>query len=139
VQKTKTLAKGRFVLYPLNPTGLLCFMSILANHIQPKEVAELAGRLAAAPLLDVLRWAADRFGDQAAVGTSFQGAGLVMLHHAFLGGLRLPVFTLDTGLLFPETVELKTRLGHSAAAGDRAARRSALGAQARPLLLNPQG
>jgi phosphoadenosine phosphosulfate reductase len=85
-------------------------MSILANHIQPEEVADLAGRLANAPLLDVLRWAVGRFGDQAAVGTSFQGAGLVMLHHAFLGGLRLPVFTLDTGLLFPETLELKARL-----------------------------
>ena len=59
---------------------------------------------------EVLRWAWETFGERAAVGTSFQGAGLVMLHLAKEAGLRFPVFTLDTGLLFPETVELKRRL-----------------------------
>ncbi len=66
--------------------------------------------LSRAPLADVLRWASDTFGDRAAIGTSFQGAGLVMIHHAVQAGLRLPVFTLDTGLLFPETLELSSRL-----------------------------
>jgi phosphoadenosine phosphosulfate reductase len=33
-----------------------------------------------------------------------------MLHLAIRGGLRFPVFTLDTGLLFPETLALKRRL-----------------------------
>jgi len=61
-------------------------------------------------LTDILRWAWDRFGKRAAIGTSFQGAGLVMIHHAVEAGLPLPVFTLDTGLLFPETLELKRRL-----------------------------
>ena len=45
-----------------------------------------------------------------AFGTSFQGAGLVMLHLAKQAGLFFPVFTLDTGLLFPETIELQKRL-----------------------------
>ena len=85
-------------------------MSILANNIQAEEVAEISARFQTAPLLEVLQWAHDRFDDQAAVGTSFQGAGLVLLHHAFSAGLQLPVFTLDTGLLFPETLELKARL-----------------------------
>ena len=85
-------------------------MSNLANAIQPEEVEEISSQLQNAPLLDVLRWASERFGEQAAVGTSFQGAGLVLLHHAFSAGLRLPVFTLDTGLLFPETLALKARL-----------------------------
>ena len=57
-----------------------------------------------------LAWVWQRFGARAAIGTSFQGAGLVMIHIAQKNGLKFPVFTLDTGLLFPETVELKKRL-----------------------------
>jgi phosphoadenosine phosphosulfate reductase len=58
----------------------------------------------------VLTWAWERFGTRAAIGTSFQGAGLVMMHLAKQAGTSFPVFTLDTGLLFPQTLELKKRL-----------------------------
>jgi phosphoadenosine phosphosulfate reductase len=58
----------------------------------------------------ILRWAWERFGTRAAIGTSFQGAGLVMMHLAKLNHFEFPVFTLDTGLLFPETLALKKRL-----------------------------
>ncbi len=57
-----------------------------------------------------LRWAWEAFGDKAVFGTSFQGAGLVAIHLGRQAGLGFPVFTLDTGLLFPETVALKSRL-----------------------------
>ena len=59
---------------------------------------------------DILKWAWEKFGVKAAIGTSFQGAGLVMMHLAKMNQIPLPVFTLDTGLLFPETLELKKRL-----------------------------
>jgi phosphoadenosine phosphosulfate reductase len=59
---------------------------------------------------EILGWAWDRFGPRASIGTSFQGAGLVMIHCARQRGFDFPVFTLDTGLLFPETQELKARL-----------------------------
>jgi phosphoadenosine phosphosulfate reductase len=75
-----------------------------------KEVRALNERFAEAPTEEVLSWAWERFGARAAIGTSFQGAGLAMMHLAMKAGLRFPVFTLDTGLLFPETVELKRRL-----------------------------
>jgi phosphoadenosine phosphosulfate reductase len=58
----------------------------------------------------VLAWAWERFGKRAAIGTSFQGAGLVMIDLAKRNGIEFPVFTLDTGLLFKETLELKQRL-----------------------------
>ena len=74
------------------------------------EIAPLDARFSHAPAEDILVWAWDRFGQRAAIGTSFQGAGLVMMHLAKERGLQFPVFTLDTGLLFPETVELKKRL-----------------------------
>lgn len=85
-------------------------MSLASSDITPAEVSELADRFETAPLVDILRWAWERFGERAAIGTSFQGAGLVMIHHAVQAGLKLPVFTLDTQLLFPETIELKARL-----------------------------
>lgn len=58
----------------------------------------------------ILSWAWDRFGPKASIGTSFQGAGLVMIHLARQNRLNFPVFTLDTGLLFSETRDLKRRL-----------------------------
>jgi phosphoadenosine phosphosulfate reductase len=74
------------------------------------DVASLNARFDREPTPAILQWAWDRFGARGAIGTSFQGAGLVMMHLAKSQGLPFPVFTLDTGLLFPETVKLKTRL-----------------------------
>ena len=74
------------------------------------ELIPLARRLNEAPTEEILGWAWERFGKRAAIGTSFQGAGLVMIDIARKHGLEFPVFTLDTGLLFAETIELKKRL-----------------------------
>ena len=54
----------------------------------------------------ILQWAADRFGEAAAVVTSLQPTGIVTLHMMHTLGIRLPVLTLDTGHLFPETYTL---------------------------------
>jgi len=78
--------------------------------IPSREAKELNARFDQAPTEDVLRWAWERFGKRAAIGTSFQGAGLVMIDIAKRAGLDFPIFTLDTGLLFKETLELKERL-----------------------------
>ena len=74
------------------------------------EIAPLNARFDQAPTEEVLAWAWERLGKRAAIGTSFQGAGLVMMHLAKEHRLPFPVFTLDTGYLFPETLELKKRL-----------------------------
>lgn len=76
----------------------------------PTEVAVLDARFNTASTPEILTWAWERFGPLATVGTSFQGAGLVMMHLAKTAGIRFPVFTLDTGLLFPETLAVKQRL-----------------------------
>ena len=85
-------------------------MTLQANEISPDEVRELSAQFESASLTELLRWAWERFGARAAIGTSFQGAGLVMIHHAVQAGLPFPVFTLDTQLLFQETYELQGRL-----------------------------
>jgi phosphoadenosine phosphosulfate reductase len=85
-------------------------MSLQLTEISAEEVKQLAAEYETAPLLNILGWLWKRFGMRAGIGTSFQGAGLVMIDHALRAGLKFPVFTLDTGLLFPETYELKSRL-----------------------------
>lgn len=90
------------------------------QHISPGQCAEamlsaeeardLNRQFEGQPAEGILEWAWKRFGTQAAIGTSFQGAGLVIMHLAREGGWRFPVFTLDTGLWFAETIELKKRL-----------------------------
>lgn len=47
-----------------------------------------------------------RFGDRAAIGTSGQLTGVVMIDLAVRAGIKPRVFTIDTGRLFPETYEL---------------------------------
>lgn len=74
------------------------------------QVKEASQRLESATTQEILRWAWETFGPRAAIGTSFQGAGLVMIHIARQNRFDFPVFTLDTGLLFPETLALKERL-----------------------------
>lgn len=78
--------------------------------LTPDEVNSLNERFQQQPTEEILKWAWKKFGTRAAIGTSFQGAGLVMMDLARKNGLAFPVFTLDTGLLWPETLQLKARL-----------------------------
>lgn len=80
------------------------------QHFDFEEIRRKSAEFESAPLREILGWCWREFGEKAAVGTSFQGAGLVMLHTAYENGFRFPVFTLDTGLLFPETLELKAKI-----------------------------
>jgi len=74
------------------------------------DVTALSMNLEHQSLEEVLSWCWEMFGDRAAIGTSFQGSGLVIVDHARKAGLDFPIFTIDTGLLFPETHALKKRL-----------------------------
>lgn len=85
-------------------------MSFSLEPNSADEIHALAEEFESAPLERVLEWAWNRFGGKAAIGTSFQGAGLVIIHTARTNGWNFPIFTLDTGLLFPETLDLKKKL-----------------------------
>ncbi|MDB6039485.1 MAG: hypothetical protein JWM99_3326 [Verrucomicrobiales bacterium] len=76
----------------------------------PDQVQALNSRLGIQSTEEILAWAWETFGEKAGIGTSFQGAGLVMMHIARNRGFKFPIFTLNTGLLFPETLALKSRL-----------------------------
>jgi phosphoadenosine phosphosulfate reductase len=81
-----------------------------SGKLTARDVTALEAQFSGLETQDILAWAWNRFGARAAIGTSFQGSGLVMMHLAKMAGLVFPVFTLDTGLLFPETLELHKRL-----------------------------
>lgn len=85
-------------------------MTLQLSEISPDEVHDLASQFETATTDEILHWCWNRFGARAAIGTSFQGAGLVMIDQAIQNGLRFPIFTLDTQFLFQETLELKKRL-----------------------------
>ena len=82
----------------------------MSSKFDPELIRRKAEEFESASLRDILAWAWQEFGERAAIGTSFQGAGLVAIHTAYTHGFRFPVFTIDTGLLFPETLELKAKI-----------------------------
>ena len=55
---------------------------------------------------DTLAWAADRFAGRITLATSFGVEDCVLISMAAERKLKLEYFTLDTGVLFPETYEL---------------------------------
>jgi len=78
--------------------------------LNPDRIPDLDARLSTLAPVDRLRWAYETFGARAGIGTSFQPAGIVILHLAKTAGIPLQAFTLNTGLLFPETLEFKAKL-----------------------------
>lgn len=57
-----------------------------ANLLTVDEVHSLAAQFEYASPEEILGWAWEQFGERAAIGTSFQGAGLVTIHHAVRAG-----------------------------------------------------
>lgn len=80
------------------------------EKFNPDVIHRRAEEFETSELEEILEWAWETYGDRAAIGTSFQGAGLVVIDTALRNGFRFPVFTIDTGLLFPETLQLKSDL-----------------------------
>lgn len=71
------------------------------------ELERLNRRFRGRPPEELLRWAAEQFGERAALTCSFGGgAGMVLLDLVARHRLPIAVIFLDTGLLFPETYAL---------------------------------
>jgi phosphoadenylyl-sulfate reductase (thioredoxin) len=74
------------------------------------ELREAAARLEDAPPEEILRWAEARFAPRLGFATGFGVEGCVLVDVIGRAGLAVDVFTLDTGVLFPETYGLWGRL-----------------------------
>ncbi len=85
-------------------------MSTSLIHTQLDDVEAAVGSLQGRAPEDILIYAADRYFPRIGFSTGFGPEGCVLLD--LIGQLELPirVFTLDTGLLFPETYDLWRRL-----------------------------
>jgi phosphoadenosine phosphosulfate reductase len=87
--------------------------SCLSSNAIRTETADLddaAWRLEGQPPERILAVAAARFSPRIAFATGFGAEGCVLLDMIGRHRLAIDVFTLDTGLLFPETYELWRRL-----------------------------
>jgi len=60
--------------------------------------------------LSIIHWAAEEFGDDLAVSSSFGADSAVMLHLTTRVKPDIKVITLDTGFLFPETIQFREEL-----------------------------
>jgi phosphoadenosine phosphosulfate reductase len=74
------------------------------------ELAEVSQQLESASPPEILRWAAGRFGRRLTMATAFGPEGMVLIHMLAEVAPQTPIFNLDTGYQFPETLELRERV-----------------------------
>jgi phosphoadenosine phosphosulfate reductase len=88
---------------PSRPSGL---ETSPAARVTRAEVDRLADQLESLDVSEIVVWAAERFAPRVTFTTGFGVEGCLIVH--VIGTLKLPIdiFTLDTGLLFPETLDL---------------------------------
>lgn len=74
------------------------------------ELAEASGRLERASAEDILRWTAQRFAPRFTMATAFGPEGMVLIHMLAEIAPQTPIFNLDTGYQFEETLELRRKV-----------------------------
>ncbi len=62
------------------------------------------------PALEILRWSVEHLGPRLTFATGFGAEGCVIIDLIGRNNLPIDIFTLDTGVLFPETLALWKRL-----------------------------
>jgi phosphoadenosine phosphosulfate reductase len=85
-------------------------MSSIAAPISAAEAGELADALAHASAAEIMRRAAERFPGRIVLTCSWQRTSSVLVHLIASEGLDVRIVEVDTGLLFPETHEVRDRL-----------------------------
>ena len=72
-----------------------------------EEIQNLAAEFESREPREILQWAADNFSPRVAISSAFGPEGLVTIDIATRKVTpRIPIFTIDTGFFFKETVEL---------------------------------
>ena len=74
-----------------------------------EELARASRSLEQAAPLEIIRWAAARFGSRLTMATAFGPEGCLILHWLAAVAPGTHVFNLETGYQFPETLELRDR------------------------------
>jgi phosphoadenosine phosphosulfate reductase len=82
-------------------------------HPTPELLSELASasdQLEKATPQEILRWAIGRFGKSFTMATAFGPEGMTIIHMLAQISPETPIFNLDTGYQFKETLELRERI-----------------------------
>ncbi len=74
------------------------------------ELARDSERLESATPQEILRYAVDRFSPRFTMATAFGPEGMTLIHMLAEIAPSTPIFNLDTGYQFPETLELRERI-----------------------------
>jgi len=74
------------------------------------EIQKLNEQFAAAEPEEILGWAVRSFPGRTAMTSSFQASGVVLIHMLRKIAPDFPIYFIDTGYHFPETLEFKARL-----------------------------
>lgn len=74
------------------------------------ELERTSNRLESATPQQILKWSIDRFAPKFTMATAFGPEGMVIIHMLAEIAPDTPVFNLDTGYQFKETLELRERI-----------------------------
>lgn len=86
-----------------------------ANALEPtsellEELSAKSAELESATPQEILRWAVYRFGKKFTMATAFGPEGMTIIHMLAEFAPWTPIFNLDTGYQFKETLELRDRV-----------------------------
>ncbi len=74
------------------------------------ELAAISLSFETASPQEILKWAVDRFGKRFTMATAFGPEGMTIIHMLAKISPKTPIFNLDTGYQFPETLALRERI-----------------------------
>ncbi len=74
------------------------------------ELASESAKLETATPQEILLWAVARFGERFTMATAFGPEGMTIIHMLAEIAPKTPIFNLDTGYQFKETLELRERV-----------------------------
>lgn len=74
------------------------------------EIDRLNRRFEHADPFEILSWGFETFGKEMVLGTGFGSSGVLLIDLLREHGINIPIFYLDTNLLFDSTYELKDKL-----------------------------
>ena len=82
----------------------------MATALTAQEIKTLNERFEAAHPVDVIRWAVETFRRDTVLTSSFGGDSAALIHMALQADPHISIRTVDTGFLFPETVQFTEEL-----------------------------
>src|SRR5437867_2330688 len=96
-----------YVAKLLTRNGVVVITAAISPY--PAEVRERAAALRDAQPESIVAWTLENFPRKTALTVSFGGGGVVLAHIVSRVNQSVPVFFLDTGFHFPETLAFKER------------------------------